>query len=254
MMQFNIHRFIKLARWSLTNDKGEYLKLFLGILAVLTLLLVMNTSHNFRFDSHNHRTCAAITMIVFLATTIIGPAATLPGLKNKNAWQTYLMFPASNMEKYLMRYSTCIIRLMITLAAFLCADLIQYVVNLVGDNKTVMFVTKIIIELLPDHMEFRYATFFVIGGLWLHSVYALSGTFFRSSKYAWILTTLVLIALGTMKIGVHTGGHTGIDIVQAEKWQIMLCYSFYGAWAVLNFWLSYKLFCRQQVIGRFVNY
>jgi hypothetical protein len=27
----------------------------------------------------------------------------------------------------------------------------------------------------------------------------------------------------------------------------------YGAWFLLNFWLSYRLFCRQQVIGKFVN-
>ena len=29
--------------------------------------------------------------------------------------------------------------------------------------------------------------------------------------------------------------------------------TFYGILTIVNFWLSYRLFCRNQVIGRFVN-
>ena len=40
MIQFNVKRFAKLARWSLTNDRKYYVKNFLWVLVVLTLMFV----------------------------------------------------------------------------------------------------------------------------------------------------------------------------------------------------------------------
>ena len=45
MIQFDIHRFGKVARWSLTNDKSYYMRSLLQMFVFLTLMfLFFNTS------------------------------------------------------------------------------------------------------------------------------------------------------------------------------------------------------------------
>ena len=88
--------------------------------------------------------------------------------------------------------------------------------------------------------------------LLIHSAYALGGTFFHSHKYAWIITTLGIILIsmlwglflprGEIELTEHT------TMLEFVIWD-----SIYVVWTLVNFWLSYKLFCRTQVIGKFVN-
>lgn len=87
--------------------------------------------------------------------------------------------------------------------------------------------------------------------LWIHSFYALGGTFFRSHKFAWVLTTVAFIVLTSLLIWVTPDSSNDLDKVSVHElviWDVI-----YGAWFLLNFWLSYRCFCRQQVIGKFVN-
>ena len=53
MIQFNIHRFGKLAKWALTNDRSFYTKQALTMLTILTLLFVCTTTGFFQVDSMN---------------------------------------------------------------------------------------------------------------------------------------------------------------------------------------------------------
>lgn len=252
MIEFNTHRFVRLAQWSLTNDKGAYMKSFLTILAMLSLWFITFTSNMLGFNGHNHWTCAYFAIVMFLSLLIIGPATTLPKINTKNARQTYLMLPASNLEKYVMRYISWIIRLLLATVAFFCADLLQYAVNAIGGNETVMFVTDKFSGMPAFNiLGLRFVMMIV---LWLHSFYALGGTFFRSQKYAWILTTLALIALSTLdNLFLHSTGFTTVEFDEAGTYEWIIFYSVLGSWTLLNFWLSYKVFCRMQIIGKFVN-
>lgn len=44
MIQFNIHRFAKVARWSLTNDKSYYMRSLLQMFVFLTLVFLFFTT------------------------------------------------------------------------------------------------------------------------------------------------------------------------------------------------------------------
>ena len=133
MIQFNIHRFRKLAQWSLTCDKNFYLRKFLQVFVLLTLLFLANTTNFFQFNvngaNRNYAMCSVITIAVLLVNFIIGPSTMFMSMKGKHDLQMLLMLPASNFEKYLMRYSTWIVLMPIYLVAFFSADLIQYAVN-----------------------------------------------------------------------------------------------------------------------------
>ena len=268
MIQFSFNRFGKLARWSLTNDRKYYVRTFLQMLTVLTLIFLFFTiegNGTVRFDgkeyvSDHYSPCFFVALYLFIINIVIGPSLMFYSMKGKHDRQTLLMLPTSNLEKYLMRYSTWILLLPILLLAFFAADLIQYVVNwLVGrdyttfvtthflfDERLVSWRTRLWNELSEDGGFNHYFT-----GLWLHSVYALGATFFRSHKFNAIFTTIVLIMFVMSLIWLlnNFAESDSIVIGGQDKVGYIVCIGL----TVVNFWLSYRLFCRTQVIGKYVN-
>lgn len=261
MIQFNFNRFGKLAKWSLTNDRSYYVRGFMQVLVVLTLIFMAFSTNFFKFTikgtSNPYLLCSTITILLFFINLIIGPSLMFQSMKGKHERQTLLMLPASNFEKYLMRYSTWIILLPLYVLAFFGADLVQYLVNVIGGNEQVMFVTTKMISKLGDvgqkvstyprsTMLFIYVLMF-----WLHSVYALGATFFRSHKYSAIFTTVVLIVFGLLTVGLSMDSNDDDPHSPSSVFKYLAV--IYGIWSLVNFWLSYKLFCRTQVKGKFVN-
>lgn len=260
MIQFNLNRFGKLAKWSLTNDKGYYVKSFLQVLVIATLAFIAFTTNFLKFNVNGHSevyaSCSVFAIILIIVTVITGPAWMFMNEKGEHERQALLMLPASNFEKYLMRYSTWIILLPLYIVACFAGDLIQYLVNVVAGNEGVMFVTTKLIETVGDTLTEMSKPRnmwhgLIATGIFLHSVYALGGTFFRSYKFAWVLTTVVIIVVTVLCIWLLPEG-TGYS--DKDSHQVTIGWDlFFGGWFLLNFWLSYRLFCRQQVKGKFVN-
>jgi hypothetical protein len=249
-------------RWSLTVDRGFYLKNLLNVFVVLSLLFIAFTTHFFHIivmgENADYTMCFIVTMVMFIITVVTGPSWMFSSMKSKHDLQTLLMLPASNLEKYLMRYSTWILLLPLYIVAFFGADLVQYLVNVIWGNENLAFVTTEVINDLSDtftKLSKEDPRNMWHGGiatmLLFHSVYTLGGTFFRSHKFAWILTTVVIIVVCMLCIWLlpQGTGYSDKDSAQVTSgWDV-----FYAVWFLGNFWLSYRLFCRQQVIGKFVN-
>ena len=257
MIQFNIQRFGKVAKWSLTNDRNYYVRSFLQVLVILTLIFLGFTTSFLKVtvngSSNPYLQCSTVTVLIFFITLIIGPSLMFQSMKGKHDLQTLLMLPASNFEKFLMRYSTWILLIPLYVLAFFAADLLQYLINVVGGNERVMFVTTKMIEKIGDMaqqvsaeprniMLFIYVLLF-----WLHSVYAVGATFFRSHKFSAIFTTVAVIVFGMFLVWLDMDSEN--DALLTYKYMSVI----FGVWAIVNFWLSYRLFCRNQVIGKYVN-
>ena len=156
----------------------------------------------------------------------------------------------------MVRYSGWIILIPIGIVASLCADLIQYVVNmLMGHDYTIFVVSRVIEMFTPTHphdpIPMKYVALIVTMAIWLNSCFALGGTFFRSRKYAWVLTALTLVAIGVVQMWLFPNSGD-LDYKDSGETYAMFC-AFYWAWALVNFLLSYRFFCRTQNIGRFIN-
>ena len=175
-------------------------------------------------------------------------------LKGKHDKQALMLLPASNFEKYLMRYSTWIIILPIGVVASLGADLIQYVVNWLMGHPYTSFVFTRVFELIGkglDALNAQDLNSFVICVMWLHSIYAIGGSFFRSRKYTWVLTTLVIIVIGLLMAWVMP--ESSNDNAQTPTHVMAIADAITAILVMVNFWLSYRCFCRTQNIGRFIN-
>ena len=261
MIQFNINRFGKLARWSLTNDKKYHVKTFLQTLVIMTLLFLFLTSITIMFDKENanYHACGIGTIILFASTFILGSSFMFYSMERKHDMQALLMLPASNFEKYLMRYINWILLLPLYLLATVAADLVQYVFGLVVGHEEVRFVIPVTIEMLsktwsqvPADKHSIVVIGLVLLFFWFQSVYALGATFFRSNKYNWIPTTAIIIVLVLLLVWLSPD-KGNINLVKDDSASDMVINVIYVLWVMLNFWLSYRLFCRRQVIGRFVN-
>jgi len=252
MIQFNLQRFIKLARWTLTVDKKYHIKSFFQNLVIFTLVFVFFTSITFTVSQQaaNYLPCSITAIVAFAVTLVLGSSFMFYSMSGKHDMQRLLMLPASNLEKYLMRYASWIILLPIQLAAFFVADLIQYVFGLVVGHEQVKLVTSAVIEFCQSDMPLSYRMNFVWLFVWLHSLYAVGATFFRFRKNNWIATSLVVIVVGMLLSAI--AGHW--QNVNMFWWNNHDYFSLlFPVLFVVNFWLSYRLFCRIQVIGKYVN-
>jgi hypothetical protein len=181
-------------------------------------------------------------------------------MKGKHDRQTLMTLPASNLEKYLMRYSTWIILVPIVLLAFFAADLIQYVVNwLLGRDYTTFVTTHILFDrymvgwrkIICNEMSRDGSLQPYMIGLCVHSVFALGATFFRSRRFNAIFTTIALIIFVELVMWLSNNFGNADNTVNDGHYTIgyLVCIGL----TMVNFWLSYRLFCRTQVIGKYVN-
>ena len=261
MIQFNINRFGKLARWSLTNDKKYHVKTFFQTLVIMTLVFVLFTSMTITFgkENANYRACAIATIILFASTLAVGSSFMFYSMEHKHDMQALLMLPASNFEKYLMRYMSWILLIPIYVVGTVGADLVQYVFGLVVGHEEVRFVISATMEMLskvwsqvPAHKHSVVVIGLLLLFFWFQSIYALGATFFRSNKYNWIPTTAIVIVLFLLLVWLSPD-RGKIELVKDDSASDIVINVVYAVWVVLNFWLSYRLFCRRQAIGRFVN-
>lgn len=264
MVQFNLNRFGKLAKWTLSFDKSYYVKAFLQMLTVAALLFVLFTTRFFTFNTDLVNLlfgpCTLIYVGVLAVHLMVSPAMMFYSFRNKRDDQTYMMLPASNFEKYLARYASSLLMLFLYLGALLAGDLIQYLVNLLLGAKNHLFVLAFMIDKLPqvdilDHVSLRHVVSMLVAFFWMQSFYALGATFFRSHKYAWIFTTLVII-VGMMCISWGMLIFYPTDQIVTDETPIrtvLLTNIINLIWACVNYWLSFRCFRRSQVIDKYVN-
>ena len=130
-----------------------------------------------------------------------------------------------------------------------------YLSKRVAPGGSITFVTSTLVDSLSrlfqlevhSHLRFVFLNSLLSLSVLFHSLYALGATFFRTRKFNWVLTTLVIILLSIVP-------NTQVSAAEATTTDILITDLVALCWTILNFWLSYRLFCRQQVIGKFINW
>jgi hypothetical protein len=261
MIQFSLKRFGKLACWTLRNEKRYYVKSFLQIFVVTLLIFLFFTmvvKMNGHYDS-GYRACVVAMVMMFCVTITMGPAWMFYSMEGKHDMQSLMMLPASNFEKYLMRYSSFLILLPIYVVGPLLADLLQYLIHLIVGHDYGRFVVSVawkelFVDTLSEEISKpRFVGSMIVVLLWIQSLYALGATLFRTRKFNWIITTVVLILLVVLLFK-NQGKVEAIDLKDdSTTLTYATGFGIYLALTAINYWLSYRFFCRTQVRGKFVN-
>ena len=195
-----------------------------------------------------------ICFICAYIAVLIAYSSIFDSVNTKQRRIAFLMLPATNLERWLTALIYAIVVWPICIGlAFLVGDLLRTVFfGLIGYGwvNWIKFLFDYISNSWPSWYSIIDHSTDVASLLWIASVYVLGGTLFR--KRAFVIVSLILIAL-MIAFAVAAEhlmpqeGNINISFGNRliDKSIIALIFI---AFSVFNFWLSYRIFRRFQVI------
>ncbi|MGN1375553.1 MAG: hypothetical protein ACI4V5_03250 [Prevotella sp.] len=242
---FNINRFLHTFIWTLETSKKELITSVVSLFFVFALILTLGSTTNF---FNNIEFASGFCTGLFFVYVMISGCWIGSNLKTKQQIIMYKMLAASNLEKFLSRYLyVTVIWILGGLLAFAGADLVQMLVNFIIGNDVRSAFPLIYINFSDGGEEGLpfgdiYVIFLIF--LWIHSLYILGGVFFRKNQF--VLTTLIHIVVSIIVVQIIKESGLYMYIDQMNTTFIIIALKVLIA---LDYYLSYKLFCRIQVIN-----
>ena len=271
----NIHPYFSFTRisWIIKRDLIENWKklslLFLTFFIIYfgILFIYLNLYECFPSPNRNNfiQAITGAYLFVIQATIYIGASFILQNMQTKQMRSSYLMLPASPQEKFITRTLYVTIGLMIMLIlGSLFAEALFWCVNPFDTLPEEFFTwiwpevwSKILTISTPQstislniainssiethslHGQTYGPISVIVMIIWIHSVYILGGCHWY--KWAWVKTTIILALITLI-----------YDSVFSEKQldanhDMVLTYII-GFLTLFNWWLSYRLFTRYQII------
>lgn len=263
MKNFNVNRFWQVLKWTLLTEKKS---IFTAAVAFLCGFLAIQlfscfTIFDITYGLGEAATLAGMVTCAFLISFMSAYYASgiLGNARTSQQRVTVLMLPASNMEKYVARIVYCciIMPLVLYLAAFAATWLRMLLEWMAGHD----FITAKLSVLFDfgahaNNMEFS-SLFNIIFYCWCTSLMVLGGVFFRTRPFIWSNVTIFLGSLLLFSLIFYICVLIGKDNVRdfAMNFKDMTFDTFeltvsllFTVFTVLNIWLSYRLFCRLQVV------
>ncbi len=257
MKRLNKNRFRDLSVWMLVSMKREMTTIFVALIAVFMLFHGVAIYRSWGRDAeafyNNIHASTGSSMFLIACMQVIFIIIIFNIMKTKEQRLRYLMLPASNLEKFLVRWLYVFVVLpVVGTLAFITADALLSVITLpfpvpycmsgctqMWENLT----TNHFILQVPDRILIVYM--FLSFGAMIDGYVLLCSTLFRRPLIMTIICTIILVTI------IVTIGEKIPDYVLSaaeKKWIVTIISTVFLAFSMLFTWLSYKIFCRMQVI------
>ena len=275
MSTFNITRFGQALKCQYMNSRKDWMLVF-GIyfiaLSFLNILFVRSTS----FDGGDYHDVVAkhgvaymedaypilikgiaVFDVIFFGIGMLFCASFLFYHLKKKLWcSAYLMWPASNLEKYLVSLVLNVVMAAIgTIICVIIADALRVLVDALS-GRIVVWAIPMIFDLKTFNLNPLIACGpFLSEILLIHAAYILGGTLFRKQQF--VLTTIAIVIIGYIMVFTwHSPVIDNANLFDLDEkgksvpnaWFYVVSIGGYLLTA-LCYWLSYKIFCRMQVIN-----
>lgn len=270
---FQFSRLLMVMRWDVFTNLKTYLNMTLGMTFALLPFLIMQLYQLSKQDQLSPDTIdlsywGMSQYILFISSIAMYMMATqiFMVMKTNGQREQFLMLPASNLEKYISRFLFSTLGAAIAmLTAIVVSDLVQLIFSfllLPGHHQSVCLSTVALlwkiwatfIENIDSTSVLLLSLLVVTSGVLVHSFFILCGTLFR--KHTIVVTTILFIAMtylviyviesvpGTITTCLNHGDNSWLfTLIIAE---LLL--------AGFQYWLSYKVFTRMQVIcNKWIN-
>ena len=284
---FDLHRFGMVLRWDLlTNWKGYFNRiagLAIGII-LLSISMLYSFPHSYFIeegDLGNYYECRMTGFLaaIYILLIFVSASNIFGNMKTKLQRESFLMLPANNLEKYAARFLMMSVgSILMMLIATLIADFVQFVfsffmtpgyhASIIGSSLSQIYKIATIggnnpISILAWHEKIDAA---LLGWSFLIMIYSfclLGGTFFR--KQPLILTAvsgiIIFMIIGYCGSKLEDWGVFGVHYYENYYSQAPTLSKTTIFWSVVflalaafNYWTSYKLFTRMQVIcNKWIN-
>lgn len=266
----NTKRLLDVINWNLTGAKRALRRETAGLIVAPSCIIIANCATywiNKQPVDEGLHIAASITWFALFFLGANWGARFCFNMNTKQNALNYMMLPATNGEKYLANmFMQTIVRMVETAIAIIMADLIQAAICLsVGID--IQSYTMAIIDVASEVTDgpLTIKAFILASIINLHASMVLGGCLFRKNHL--ILTGISLFALMVATTGILCGISYLVDgWAEANDCAIYVDFTISKdaiAWiactvitmvSALFYWLSFKIFCRRQLItSRFFN-
>ena len=279
---FSIHRVGHLLQRDLIENQKTYIRTYAGILLALLLVFFMKMESVPVFEGDwgvlgdgayfAARTARALCM-VFIALAILMPSCMLAFMKTKEQRIANLMVPATNFEKFFSRWILCtVVPMLATIVLIAVADVFHMFLHLfIGTSGvTDQWVFPAFLQrLLGGFVDMGSVhpviakLFALVMFLWAQSLYLWGGC--RWTKNPFLKTLgLHFVVILLLVMGMGWLSTTYMDLFMAwgdmlrefchthpwlnETFITLVATVIFFWFTVLNYWLSYRMFTRVQII------
>jgi hypothetical protein len=205
-------------------------------------------------------TCFGV--IFFCFSMLFGASFLFAGMKDTRKRSAFLLWPVSNLEKYIISLLLSILWLaVITIGAYLLADTLRVFIDWVTGRVVIWGLPKIIDGVFgPAPFEYWQTAWMLFAWVfYIHSLYIVGGTLFRRQQFlltsATIAVVSILLVMILNQINPQINFITGNWDMKTETYTQIFHPFFYilnttlCLLIVFHYWASYKLFTRMQVIN-----
>lgn len=264
---FDFNRFWQVLKWTILTEKKSILTAFLAfVCAFLAIQLfscftIFDLTHSLGSAATmaGMITCSGLIsfMSVYYASGVLGNART--GQQRIIA----LMLPASNVEKFFARLLYCciIMPVVIYLAVVASTGLRMLFELLAGHEGITSGLSYVFsgptMRFNDNELELFSTFFYVASSCWSISLFVLGGVFFHQRPFIWTAITIFAASLLLSTLTFYICYMIGEDSIKNflmnfrgmtfETFDLLVSLLL-TAFTVLNVWLSYRLYCRLQVV------
>lgn len=268
MSNFDIKRFARVAQWTWRmNFKGVlsfaaglsigYLGPYIGW--IYPYLKGMPADGEGRLVNS-----ISMCTVIYLIVVIISGTWIFANMQTKAQRTTVKLLPATDLEKFLVNFLAVTLgAAVMAIVAFCIADIVRIVVCLIFGIDHVAIGLPYFIQMIFTDTDFAGSSvnagrifptavnFTALGWcLWAQSLYVLGGTVLR--RYQFVITSAVHVLLFIAFAIVVSYGGGNVETTVMDEGIAPVFYTIgtvLTAIAVLNWWFSYRIFKRMQVIN-----
>ena len=275
---FDLHRLSMVLRWDILTNWQRHLGATAGLAIGLSIYCVLRlfsmrywlNSTDVELAGHQYQVsvCMFFSIIAFIAFYVLA-SCIFNNMKTKLQRESFLMLPACNLEKFVARLLMMSIGVLVQLfAAVILADVIQFIFSfIITPDFHISITWAVLSHIIPTIQPFdndwlKWITLYSFI-LFSHSFATLGGTFYRKLPVLLTACTGILLSmiLGYIINKLGEAGvfdffsHINFSNGSTADYCITITASFvFLALAAFNYWASYKLFTRMQVIcNKWIN-
>ena len=270
---FQFSRLLMVMRWDVFTNLKTYLNMTLGMTFALLPFLIMQLYQLSKQDQLSPDTIdlsywgmSQYVLMIFSIAMYMMATQIFMVMKTTGQREQFLMLPASNLEKYISRFLFSTLGAAVAMiTAIVVSDLVQLIFSfllLPGHHQSVCLSTVALlwkiwttfIENIDSTGALLLSLLIVTCGVLVHSFFILCGTLFR--KHTIVVTTILFIAMtylviyviesvpGTITTCLNHGDNSWL-------FSLLIAELLLGGF---QYWLSYKVFTRMQVIcNKWIN-
>ena len=270
---FQFSRLLMVMRWDMFTNLKSYLNMMLGMTFALLPFFIMQLyqlSKQYQLFPDtidlSYWGMSQYVLMIFSIAMYMMATQIFMVMKTTGQREQFLMLPASNLEKYISRFLFSTLGAAVAMiTAIVVSDLVQLIFSFVllpGHHQSVCLsimallwkIWTTFIESIDSAGALMLSLLIMTCGVLVHSFFILCGTLFR--KHTIVVSGILFIAMTYLVIYVieSVPGTITTCLMHGDNSWIFCLLIAELLLAGFQYWLSYKVFTRMQVIcNKWIN-